>query len=492
MTPATDVGWVRRTDHVLRPDPSRVVSLIFLPGQEMATSGESRSAAVLDRILALSDEEVHETLAATIETFADRHRDLGAMWDAHFSLVAHRLEGTGPLSVERRRLIGAYFTKEYAVEGAALFNPSMVEHPDQSDLEDGSTRFLMSLRAVGEGHLSSIEWRTGTIDAADDVVLDRAPEMAVLPVPRPAAYSRTRFKHQLRELDGDRTNSTFVLDTMPESFNRQDLDLALDSLRDQRLTRGAALRTIDHLLRTAACNYAIEFAADSELQERVIMPHGPAERRGMEDVRLVRFPQADGGADYYGTYTAYDGDEVACQLLHTRDFRSFEITQLSGPGSRNKGMALFPRRIGGRYVALSRADRESNAVTTSTDLYHWGKPAVIQSPHEPWEIIQLGNCGPPIETPSGWLVLTHGVGAMREYSIGAVLLDLDDPTVVVGQLRRPLLSPSAAEQSGYVPNVVYSCGALRHGRTLVVPYGYGDVGTRIALVDLDALLAELA
>ena len=491
MTDATEPPWVRRTHHVLRPDPSRVVSLIFLPGQEMAAAGESRSTAVLDRVLALSDEEVDEKLASTAASFGARHRGLDDVWDSHYALMAHRLEDPARLSAERRRLIGAYFTQEFAIEGAALFNPSMVKHPDQGDLEDGSTRFLMSVRAVGDGHISSVEWRTGIIDTANTLIFDPAPTAAVLPGSAPVTYSRSMFAQQLRERRGDRTNSTFVLDGLSESFTRHDLDVALDRLRDERLTRGAAVRTIGQLEWIAACNYAVEFAADTPMQDRVIMPRGPSESRGIEDVRLVLFPQADGGVDYFGTYTAYDGHAVAAQLLHTRDFRTFDVTQLSGPGSKNKGMALFPRQIDGRYVALSRADRESNAVTTSADMHHWSQPMLVQTPRESWEIIQLGNCGPPIETPSGWLVLTHGVGTMREYRMGAVLLDLDDPTVVTGRLQGPLLTPTADERSGYVPNVVYSCGAMRHGRTLVVPYGCSDSAIRIALVDLDGLLDAL-
>ncbi len=491
MTVAGDVPVVRLHEHVLRPDPSRVVSLIFLPGQESTGPGESRSSAVVDRVLALPDDAVRDALAASTAAFAGRHHDLDATWDAHFALVAHRLEDPEGVSPERRRLIGAYFTQEYSLEGAALFNPSMVEHPDQSDLHDGSTRFLMSLRAVGEGHLSSIEWRTGTVDASGEVAMAPTATHTVLPTHRPATYSRASFEKQLRELGGDQTNSTFVLDTLPETFGRAELGLALDSLHDQRLTRGAAVRTTERLEWVAACSYAVEFAADSLLEERVLMPRGPSESHGMEDVRLVRFAHPDGVVDYLGTYTGWDGHVVTSQLLRTRDFRSFEMTRLSGPGAKNKGLALFPRPIGGRYVALSRADRESNAITTSSDLHHWDTPVLFQTPLESWEVIQLGNCGSPIETPAGWLVLTHGVGAMREYSMGAVLLDLHDPTHVIGRLRRPLLTPTADERSGYVPNVVYSCGALRHGQTLVIPYGCSDQSVRIARVDLEALLAAL-
>ena len=223
----------------------------------------------------------------------------------------------------------------------------------------------------------------------------------------------------------------------------------------------------------------------------MLFPHAPSESMGMEDVRLVRFLGDDGEPDYLATYTAYDGAHIASQLLSTRDFRTFTISRLTGPGARNKGLALFPRKVGGRYVALSRADRENNAITWSDDLLHWDEPVPVQRPVQWWEMVQLGNCGAPIETEVGWLVLTHGVGPMRQYSIGALLLDLDDPTVVLGSLELPLLSPDPANRSGYVPNVVYSCGAMLHGRTLVLPYGCNDSTTRIALVSLDPLLAEL-
>ena len=237
--------------------------------------------------------------------------------------------------------------------------------------------------------------------------------------------------------------------------------------------------------------YQVEFPVDSALQERVLMPRAPCESHGMEDVRMVRFVAPDGAVEHLGTYTAFDGRSISIQLLRTTDFRTFSTAPLSGPGARNKGLALFPRQVGGRYVALSRADRENNAVTTSADLLHWVHPVPIQTPKRPWEIVQLGNCGPPIETERGWLVLTHGVGPMRTYSIGALLLDLDDPTRVIGRLKEPLLSPADDERSGYVPNVVYSCGAMRHGRTIVLPYGCSDAMTRIATVDLDLLLDVL-
>jgi predicted GH43/DUF377 family glycosyl hydrolase len=488
---AVDRTWVRRTDHILRPDPARVVARLFLPGQEVSTSGTSRSEAVIHRALTLTDDEVDAELRELEESFGARHRSLVDTWESHFALLEHRLVGDELPSLARRRLIGAYFTQEFSVEGAALFNPSLAMHPDQSGLADGSVRFVMTVRAVGEGHISSIELRTGTIDSTGDVSVDAPPTVAVLATTSPARYSRGAFENQLIDMWGDRTNSDFVLDALPETFGREELDVALQSLRDQRLTRGAATRTMGRFEWIAGCTYSVEFPSTSDEQERVLMPRGPSETTGMEDVRLVRFLD-DPSWDYVGTYTAYDGERISTQMISTSDFRSFAITRLSGPGSKNKGLALFPRRIGGRYVAMSRADRESNGITMSDDLQHWDRPVLVQTPREPWEIVQLGNCGPPIETEQGWLVLTHGVGPMRQYGIGALLLDLDDPTVVLGCLRQPLLSPEADERDGYVPNVVYSCGGMVHGRTLVLPYGTSDTCTRFALIDLDPLLAELA
>ena len=482
---------VRRTPYVLLPDPARVVTKIFLPGQELAASARSRSTAVLDRVLALSDQAVSESLAAAMASFGPRHHDLATTLESHFDLVAHRLDDPQAVSAERRQLIGAYFSMEYAIEAAALFNPSMVAHPDQSGLAPGATRFVMSVRAVGEGHHSSVEFRTGTMSADDVITFDEPSQHTVLPQPVSPTYSRAVFEQQHAELGGNLSSADFVLEALPPSFTRADLDLALAGLRDQRLTRGSAARATDRVEWIAACNYSIEFPAGSALGDRVILPRSPSESRGIEDVRLVRFTDADGAVDYRGTYTAYDGDRVVPQLIRTEDFRTFHLSQLSGPAAKNKGLALFPRQVGGELLALSRWDRESNALARSADLSQWEVLADLQVPAHAWEIVQVGNCGSPLETEAGWLVLTHGVGPMREYAIGAMLLDLDDPRQVIGQLARPLLTPSAEERDGYVPNVVYSCGGLLHGDTLVLPYGCSDASIRVALIDVPGLLAEL-
>jgi predicted GH43/DUF377 family glycosyl hydrolase len=367
----------------------------------------------------------------------------------------------------------------------------MVAHPDQSGLAPGATRFVMSVRAVGEGHHSSVAFRTGVITAADVVTFDEPGPHSVLPQPVSTTYSRAVFEQQHAELGGNLSSADFVLEALPASFTRTDLDVALAGLRAQRLTRGSAARATDRVEWIAACNYSIAFPSHSALDDRVILPRSPSESRGIEDVRLARFTEDDGAVDYRGTYTAYDGARVVPQLIRTEDFRTFHLSQLSGPAAKNKGMALFPRRVGGRLLALSRWDRESNALASSADLSHWEVAGELQAPEHPWEIVQIGNCGSPVETSAGWLVLTHGVGPMREYAIGALLLDLNDPRVVIGKLARPLLSPAPDERDGYVPNVVYSCGGLLHGDTLVLPYGCSDASIRVALIDVPALLAEL-
>jgi len=483
---------VTRTDDVLRPDPTRVVTKLFLPGQEILTHGSSRASAVLDRVLALADEQVDRALGQALAAFSDRHRDLTGTFDERFRLIAHRLVDPDSISEQRRLLIGAYFSQEYAVESAALFNPSMVVHPDQSGVPLGTTRFVMSVRAVGEGHISSIEFRTGTIDDANRVSFDEPGRPLVQATPAPMLLSKAQFLHQLGHRAADADDAIhYVLDALPEEFDRRDLDRALTTLRGQRLTRGPGRRAFERLESIADSYYRVEFPEDSILSERVLMAGGPAESHGLEDLRLVRFTEADGSLTYRGTYTAFDGRTVTPALLTTTDFLTFQSQQAFGSAAQNKGMALFPRAVGGRFLALSRWDRESSSLAESSDMWHWDAGPVLQPPTHPWEVVQVGNCGSPLETSEGWLVLTHGVGAVRQYGIGAMLLDLDDPTIVRGSLAEPLLTPAADEREGYVPNVVYSCGSMVHGDTVVLPYGCSDSSIRVALLDLDGLLGEL-
>ena len=434
----TSGGLLTRTSHWLRPDAARRFCRLFVPGEETLIHGESRAQVVIDRVLGLSGSEAELTLARTIARFSSGHRDLPATLELNFQQVMHGLGRQVMASSLQRQLIGAYFTQEYSLEAAALFNPSMIEHPDQAGCQPGEVRFIMSLRSVGEGHLSSIEFRTGVVGETGirlDVPGRLLDTGAVHPVP-----SDREFR------DGDRT---------------------------------------------AAGGYAVEFDERSELSERVLWPAGPAESHGMEDARFVRFVDDSGHIRYYATYTAFDGSRVAPRLLQTTDFRTFTVAELSGQSASNKGMALFPRLVGGRYAALSRWDRESNAIGYSDEGLHWSEAVTVQVPARPWELIQLGNCGSPIETPLGWLVFTHGVGPMREYAIGVVLLDLDEPERVLAALPEPILVAEGQERAGYVPNVVYSCGGMMHAGNVVLPYGCSDSSVRIAMVDLELLLDRL-
>jgi predicted GH43/DUF377 family glycosyl hydrolase len=485
----TASGLLTRGEHRIKPDPSRILPRLFVPGQETLIQGESRATPVIDRILDLTEQDVEQTLARTMARFSDGYRDLPQTLEDNFRLVAHRLGGR-EIGRPRRQLIGAYFTQEYALEAAALFNPSMVKHPDQSGCQPGEVRFVMSLRAVGEGHLSSIEFRTGIIGADAAIRLDPPGRFLETGRIRPVYYDRRLFQNKLAEYGQDDENTRLLWTILPSSFTAAELEAALIELARQQLTRGDSTALADRVRWMAASNYAVEFGADHPLAERVLWPTAPDESHGMEDARFVLF--TDGAdATYYATYTAFDGSQVAPHLLETPDFRTFTISQLSGPSASNKGMALFPRKIAGRYAALSRWDRESNGVAYSDDAHDWSRARTVQSPARPWELIQLGNCGSPIETPMGWLVFTHGVGPMREYAIGAVLLDLGEPERLIGALPEPLLVADESEREGYVPNVVYSCGAMRHGDTIVLPYGCSDSSVRIATIDLPLLLERL-
>ena len=483
-------GLLVRTEHRLRPDASRTLGRLFVPGQESLIRGGSRALAVIDRILDLSDQEVDHALARTLARFSAGYRDLAGTLERNFQLVAHRVGAEIAVGSARRQLIGAYFTHEYALEAAALFNPSIVVHPDQTGCQPGEVRFIMSLRAVGEGHLSSIEFRTGTIGDDSAIRFDSPGRFLDTGRTRSIPFDRNLFAKKLTELGQDDENAQLLWGLLPPRFTATELNAALAELCRQQVTRTDSTALVDRVGWMATSNYAVEFSEHHSLPERVLWPAGPAESHGMEDARFVRFTD---GADtiYYATYTAFDGSQVAPHLLETSDFRTFTISQLCGPSAANKGMALFPRKIAGRYAALSRWDRESNAIAYSADAHDWSQARTVQSPTHPWELIQLGNCGSPIETPAGWLVFTHGVGPMREYAIGVALLDLDQPERLIAALGEPLLMADESEREGYVPNVVYSCGSMIHGGTVVLPYGCSDSSVRIAMVDLSLLLERL-
>ena len=479
------VSPLTRVGPRLSPDRGRVLARLFVPGEELP-GHHSRATTVLQRVQDLTDAEVATALVDLHARFERRHRDLSDIFQRHFELMAHRLAGDSP-SAERQLLIGAYFTSEYAPEGAALTNPSMVEHPDQTGLAPGEKRFVMGVRSVGEGHISSIEFRTGVAGPHGAICVDDPGPYLDMGQPLPTRYGQASFRTLVVERGIDDETASYVLDALGDPFLRTELDAAIAGINPRILRRTQARDTIQQLAQIAFDNYVVSFPAASRISDRVLYPTGPSESNGMEDARLTRLVEDDGTVRYCATYTAYDGRNVAPQLLETPDFLTFRASQLSGRAAKNKGLALFPRKVGGQYLALSRHDRERSSITTSGDLQRWGDPVTLDTPLRPWELIQAGNCGPPVETERGWLVLTHGVGAMRTYGLGALLLDLDDPHKVLGATELPILLPDESEQNGYVPNVVYSCGGMAHGDQVILPYGFGDQQISFARIDLPRL-----
>lgn len=417
---------------VLRPDPSRVALRPFTPAED--SGGDTRPTRprvqrVVDRVLSLTPEGLGQELDRIVDGLAERHGDLERMLLRRFHDLAEQAVLGRETSQEHKLVIGGYFLEEYSFEAAALFNPSVVPHPDQSGLPAGSVRLIFSLRGVGEGHLSSISFRTGVFTAAGELRLDEPVRWPVSPM--------------IESIPGGAPDDP-----------------------------GARLYFGEH----------------QDLSQLVIFPVTYRQRGGLEDLRLVRFTEEDGHAVYLGTYTAFSGESVRQELLRTRDFASFELSALHGPLSATKGMALFPRRIDGHFAMLGRHDHENIWLLFSNDIYSWERGEVILQPRWPWEFVQLGNCGSPLEIEEGWLVLTHGVGSVRTYCLGACLLDKRDPSKVIARSTQPLLRPGPAARGGYVPNVAYSCGALVLGRTLLLPYGVADTYTAFATVSVDALV----
>lgn len=472
----------------LRPDLRRVILRFFVPGREDVGPGDSRAGNVIDRVLALSAEDVDAELGSLRARFGDRHDHLDDSFARHADLATMRVDPTVEISRQHHLLLGAAFTHEYATEGAALCNPSIVALPDRSP--DGGTRFVLSTRGIGEGHRSSIGFRLGSISPSGVVTVEPPGARPCAGIAAPGIHHRSVVHRRLQEADDDHDNAAYVLDALPERFDDRQLAHGIEMLEDDAATRRRASMTAAHLRRIALGSYRVDFPDDVALADRVLWPHAPDERYGMEDARFVEITDGS-GPRYCATYTAFNGADIHQYLLTTEDFRSFAVGPMAGSAARGKGLALFPRRVGGRYLALSRADRETNALAVSDDLRCWDDATPLQLPSRPWEVLQLGNCGSPIETERGWLVLTHGVGAMRTYSIGAILLDLDEPHRVIGATAQPLLTPHGDRQDGYVPNVVYTCGALAHGDLLVVPYAVGDQRIALASASIAGILDSM-
>jgi len=476
-----------RTDIVIKPDHTRVLYRPFELKQEQ------RFVKIIARIMSLSEAEIKREIDEVMADFHYRHPRIKDFFLKRFEQVRHHLLTDQPLSENRKLLIGAYFTQEYSLESAALFNPSIVWHPDQSNLDEGSRRFIISLRATGEGHISSITFRAGIIDNNRRFILDKPSRFVTTPEMIPnTSYEKTLFERKLFELGLDNEFSDRVFTALDDYFSLNDLQENINyELRQNRNRNGQMEMTARGMMSLAQSNYEVKFSPDQPISERIIFPSTPAEVNGIEDARFVQFYDDDGHIIYYATYTAYDGKVILPQLLETTDFLHFKISTLNGSAVQNKGLALFPRKINSNFAMLSRQDNENIYIMFSKHIHFWHTKQILLKPTFPWEFVQLGNCGSPIETEAGWIVLSHGVGPMRKYVISVFLLDLKDPTRVIGRLKEPLITPNENEREGYVPNVVYSCGGLIHNRELIIPYAMSDYATSFVTVNLEDLLKEL-
>jgi predicted GH43/DUF377 family glycosyl hydrolase len=476
---------IRRPERFLA-DKRRVITRPFLP------ANEQQLKSVLDRVLGLSDADVRHLLSEVVAAFSTRHRDIMGAFEDHYDMVREHLDGR-PVSGERRLLIGAYFTKEYSVEAAALFNPSIVPHPDQSGLSPGECRIIVSLRATGEGHISSIGFRSGVIDAAGEIRIDPAgryvttPEIISAPI-----FDKHTFDLKLSEMGIHNDIAKIVLENLPPQFSAEDLGQGIDNLRRRGIASANFRKTVDAIRWLAHSNYVAVFPPGCLVSERVIFPVSENESRGIEDARFTRFVDDDGAVTYYATCTAFNGFEVLPQMIATPDFHSFRVSTLNGQYATNKGMAFFPRKLAGKYASISRFDGENLYLLQSDNIDFWNTAKKIRGPQYPWEFFQIGNCGSPIETDDGWLLLNHGVGAMRRYTIGIDLLDKEDPSRVIARLDEPILIPEEHERDGYVPNVAYSCGAMVHNGQLIIPYAMSDSVAGIATLSLAELMAQLS
>jgi predicted GH43/DUF377 family glycosyl hydrolase len=479
---------LKRTSTILQPDQSRVLLRPFTPGDSVRVSG------IIGRVMSIPEDQVGPLLDGIAAEFSQRHREICKTFLERFEQVHDLVFARPEISAQRRLLIGSYFLAEYSLESAALFNPSIVPHPDQTGLPINALRFVLSLRATGEGHISSITFRTGIIHPNHRIEVCTSTGFLTEPrqIPNPN-YEKGLFTRKLAELGLTRDFTNRVMNRLGEMFALEELRAGLQA-EQFRLPDGMTHADQDEaqgIWMLARSNYEVQFQSDQQLSERIIFPATPSQRNGIEDARFVCFHNEDGTHTYYATFTAYDGKVIVPELVETSDFVLFRFRTLNGPAAQNKGMALFPRKINGRFAMLSRQDNENIYLMFSDNVHFWNEHMLLLKPMFPWELVQMGNCGSPIETDAGWLVLSHGVGPMRQYCIGAFLLDRDDPSKVIGRLREPLIRPNEDEREGYVPNVVYTCGALLHGDELIIPYGLADHATGFATVPLAEVLAAM-
>lgn len=481
------IPQARRNPIVINANLGRVITRPYMPHTE------ERISNIINRVLGLDEDETNKLLETIVHNFSQRHRYFRETLERNFNRVANYVPDGNELSKQQQLLIGSYFTAEYSVEAAALFNPSMVQVPDLETDPEGSCRFIMSFRAVGEGHISSIEFRSGIIDNNNDMYFDPLSNYVRLPQIHPnPRFDRHLFRLKLQEMGASGKVSHWLLSDLPDKFTFNELQKKIDEHYSGNHVRESDKElAIEKVLWLARSNYEILFRPEHQISERVIFPVSETESCGIEDARFVRFVEDDGTVIYYATYTAYNGHTILPQLMQTCDFLSFKISTLNGEQAQGKGMALFPRKIGGKYVMLSRQDGENNFIMFSDNLHFWQQAKILQEPEFPHEFFQMGNGGSPIETAEGWLVITHGVGAMRTYSLGIELLDLEDPSRIISRIDEPILMPNEHDRDGYVPNVVYSCGAMICHDELIIPYASADQRCGIAKLNLPELMARL-
>ena len=518
---------VTRKKYTFSPDSSRVIARFLYLDDE-------RSADIIRKVLAMPDKEINIAMSQLLRGYSRRHRNISQIFQKHFDRLApifNKIEvNEEDLSASQKALIGSYFTLEYSIESAAFFNPSIVEHPDQSEIRSDEKRVIFSFRATGEGHISSVVFRSGILDrnsnlsiepvgkmlaeadkiirnvydkksfeeklkgmqehgtAVSPAILDNVEEMQD---PKNAIPSAVLDKHEEVQVHATSISPAFILDKLNDSFTYGELMRHLGAAIKEPDLKEDHIKIINQMMWLASSHYEIHFSIDSAISERVIFPISATEQRGIEDARFVKFTDDNGEITYYATYTAFDGMSILPKLISTKDFYDFKILPINGEIAQNKGMALFPRKINGKYAMLCRIDGVNNYIAYSDSINIWRKAKMIQQPKYPWELVQIGNSGSPIETKEGWLIITHAVGSMREYTLGASLYELENPEKEIGRLSSPLMMPNESEREGYVPNVIYSCGSMIHDEDLIIPYAMSDHASSYATVNLRELLDVL-
>ena len=518
---------VTRKKNIFSPDPSRVIARFLQLNDE-------RSADIIRQVLAMPEKEVNTAMSQLLRGYSRRHRNISRIFENHFNKLTSIFDkievNEEDLSMSQKALIGSYFTMEYSIESAAFFNPSAMEHPDQSELRTDEKRVIFSFRATGEGHISSVVFRTGILDKNNNLSIEPVGKMlAEADKIIQTVYDKKSFQEKLNEMQDHGTiipptiidnpdemqdagnvipsavldkkvkiqdpnkiiSPDFIFDQLGDSFTYEELTNSLEiAIKDTKVTEDQ-VKIINQILWMASAHYEINFSIDSAISERVIFPISATEKKGIEDARFVKFTDDNGEITYYATYTAYDGMTILPKLISTTDFYNFKILPINGKIAQNKGMALFPRKINGKFAMLCRIDGVNNYIAYSDKINIWNDAKITQQPKYPWELVQIGNAGSPIETKDGWLVITHAVGSMREYTLGASLYELDNPEIMIGRLTEPLMMPNEMEREGYVPNVIYSCGSIIHNDDLIIPYAMSDYSSTYATVNLKELLNVL-